>query len=304
MARLKFKWSYIFFLFIGIMGTVMFTATKTDETGSWHIYNRVIKSPDLKSKTFNFAGEKLPMDNEDVRERLDRELIVNTYAHSVTVLNLKRSNKYFPIIDKILLENGLPADFKYLAVAESNLFNATSPAGAKGFWQFMKGTATDYGLEVNNEVDERLDLEKSTIAACRFLKDTYSRFGSWSLVAAAYNMGGGRLTSEMSTQRAANFYELNLNQETSRYFFRLVAIKEIMEKPQDYGFFLENADLYDPIGAMKEIVVDYPVPNWGDFAIANGSNYRELKIYNPWLLESFLTNKDRKQYIIKLPVKN
>jgi hypothetical protein len=261
---------------------------------------QVIRPVDL-DRPFDFAGEPVPMDNFDAKERLDRELTVNTYWHSSTVINLKNTYKYFPLIEKILAENEVPDDFKYLAVAESNLRNATSPAGAKGFWQFMKPTAEYYGLEVNSEVDERYHIEKATIAACEYIKGYKKRFGDWSLSAAAYNMGGTRLAKEMKQQRANNYYDLNLNLETSRYLFRLIAIKEIYSNPQEFGIYVGKEDGYAPLDDYRIVEVNTPIANWGDFAQEQGISYRMLKVYNPWLISSKLSNRARKTYEIKIP---
>lgn len=263
---------------------------------------QMVKSPKLK-EAYDFAGDPLPMDNPDVRERLDRELTVNSYYHSSTTLNLKKANKYFPVIEPILAKNGVPDDMKYLAVAESNLTNATSPAGAKGFWQFMKGTGAEYGLEINNEVDERYHLEKATEAACTYLKKLHKRYGKWSLVAAAYNMGGGRLNKNMKDQRMDNYFDLNLNPETSRYLFRLVAIKEVMKSPENFGFHLEEEDLWQPLGDYYELEEKGAIENLGDYALKYGTTYRMLKVYNPWLKLGKLTNKARKTYVLKVPRK-
>lgn len=261
---------------------------------------QVIKSVNL-DKDFSFAGEAFPMDNFDVKERLDRELSRNTYWHSNTLLNIKKSNKYFPTIEKILAEHGVPDDFKYLAVAESDLSNAVSPAGAKGFWQFLKATGKQYGLESNREVDERYHLEKSTVAFCKYIKRNKKRFGSWLLAAAAYNMGGTRLSKEIKLQHGKSYFDLNLNQETSRYVFRLVAIKEIINNPQDFGFYIEQKDMYQPNDKYYEVEVNTSVANWGAFAKKYNISYRMLKVYNPWLVTTSLTNKARKTYLIKIP---
>ena len=234
---------------------------------------QVVKSVDL-DRPFDFAGEALPMDNFDVRERLDRELLVNTYWHSSTLLNIKNSYKYFPVIERMLAENDIPDDFKYLCVAESNLRNETSPAGAKGFWQFMKPTGQHYGLEINSEVDERFHLEKATEAACKYIKGYKDRFGTWTLAAAAYNMGGTRLASSLKSQRSQSFYDLNLNGETNRYIFRLVAIKEILKAPQDFGFYISKEDSYPPLDNYQIVTVNEPIANLGDFAVEHGTTYR------------------------------
>ncbi|MFK7931957.1 MAG: lytic transglycosylase domain-containing protein [Saprospiraceae bacterium] len=261
---------------------------------------QMVKSPDL-DRAFSFAGEALPMENFDVRERLDRELTSNSYFHSSTLLNLKKAAKYFPVIEPILAEAGIPDDLKYIAVAESGLTNATSPAGAKGFWQFMKGTGAEYGLEINSEVDERYHLAKATRAACKYLQKLKDRHGNWSLAAAAYNMGGGRLNSEMEKQRADNYYDLNLNQETMRYVFRIVAIKTILEDPSKFGFYLEEKDAWKPLPDAYEVEVTGAIENLGDFASKYGTTYRMLKIYNPWLKSSKLVNARRKTYLVKIP---
>jgi membrane-bound lytic murein transglycosylase D len=253
-------------------------------------------------KDYNFCGEPFPMDNWDVRQRLDAELLRNIYFHSQTILAVKRANAIFPLIEPIIKEEGLPSDLKYLAVAESALSNAVSPAGARGLWQFMKDAAAGYGLEVNAEVDERYHLEKATHAACKYMKKEKERLGSWVLAAAAYNGGPGRISEEMAKQRAKSFFELNLAaDETMRYPFRIVAIKEVMEHPADFDYEIEKEHLYPAITEYKTVAVKGAVANWGDFARENGTNYRMLKLYNPWLIDSKLTNKEGKTYQIRLP---
>lgn len=262
-----------------------------------HNLPQVVKPPKLKP-VLTFAGEKIPV-NIDTRERLDREFLVNSYYHSSTVIAMKNAARYFPIIEKILKEEGVPTDFKYLSVAESNLSNVISSAGAKGFWQFMKGASSDYGLEVNGEVDERYHLEKSTRAAAAYLKDLKQQFGSWINAAAAYNMGPGGLRANMKEQGENSFFDLNLNSETSRYVFRLVAIKEIMEAPEAYGFYLDKEDQYDPWSTTL-VEVNSSIPDLGKFARDHGVTYRILKYYNPWLLDSKLTVV-KNTYYIKIP---
>jgi membrane-bound lytic murein transglycosylase D len=253
-------------------------------------------------KDFDFCGEKFPMDNFDVRQRLDAELMRNVYFHSQTLLSIKRAHSLFPVIEPILKAEGMPDDLKYLAVAESNLSNAISPAGAKGVWQFMRGTADIYDLEVNTEVDERYNLEKATRAACKYLRREKEKLGSWVLAAAAYNGGPERIATEMEKQRAANFWELNLAaDETMRYPFRIVAIKEVMQHPEEYEYSIEPAHLYPPLTDFRLVEVKGAVANWGDFARENGTNYRMLKLYNPWLVDSKLTNKAGKTYLVKVP---
>lgn len=259
---------------------------------------QVIRSVDL-SKEYSFAGEMVPS-HFDAMERLDRELSVNSYWHSSTLLNIKQAHRYFPVIEPILEKHGIPNDFKYLAVAESNLRNAVSYAGAKGVWQFLKATGQSYGLEINGEVDERYHLEKATEAACKYLKDYHRQFGSWTLAAAAYNMGGPRVKKLLSEQKATTYYELNVNEETSRYLFRILAFKEILSNPEKYGFYVDDNELYKPL-KYRTVTVNATVDNWGEFAIENGTNYRMLKVYNPWLISGRLTCSGKKDYIIKLP---
>jgi hypothetical protein len=278
----------------------IFTSYKPTTTTAFG--GEFIHIPHIKpSDEFWFAGERIPVENFDVRERLERELIVNSYRHSHTILNLKNSARYFPVMEKILKENGLPDDFKYLAVAESDLRNATSSAGAKGIWQFMEGTAGDYGLEVTKEVDERLHFEKSTRAACQYLKKYKEKFGTWSLVAAAYNMGPAGLRNEMESQKMTSFYDLNLSEETNRYIFRLVAIKHVMEHPELYGFDMKSEQLYLPLDNYALVTVDTSIANLGEFAKQFGTSYRMLKLFNPWLKDNRLTNTKRKVYDIKVP---
>lgn len=303
----------IFTLALVIIGGFLLFSAHTDEpsnTTTTKLLSRnnsnkdqlpqIVKSIPL-NKSFSFAGEAVPTDNFDIKERLDRELLRDAYWHSSTVLSIKRSSRYFPVIEQILAEQGIPEDFKYLAVAESNLTNAVSPAGAKGIWQFMKGTGKEYGLEVNGEVDERYHLEKATYAACKYIKKLKARFGNWTMAAAAYNVGGSKLNKESSTQRSSNYYDLNLNQETARYIFRILAIKEILDRPEDFGFYIDESDKYPALDKFDIIEVKEGISNWGDFAKKYGISYRMLKVYNPWLVSSSLTNKAKKAYQIKLP---
>ena len=261
---------------------------------------QIVKGMDLDQE-FMFCGEQLPMDNFDVRERLDRELTVNTYWHSSTILSIKSTMRFFPVMERILEEEGVPTDLKYIAVAESALRNAVSPAGAKGIWQFMKGTGTEYGLEISSEVDERYHLEKSTRAAAKYLRSLRQRFGSWANAAAAYNMGGGNMNKRLREQQADNYFELNLNEETSRYYFRLVAIKNILENPRAFGFYLDKEDYYQPLDDYTTEEVSEAVESWGAFAKERGISYRILKVYNPWLIDSKLTNRAGKTYEIRIP---
>lgn len=250
----------------------------------------------------SFAGEPVPLDRIDIRERMDRELTSNTYFHSNTLLLIKRANRYFPVLDSILQREGVPNDFKYLALIESSLdVRSLSPMGAAGIWQFLKTTGQEYGLEVNDEVDERFHLEKSTRAACKFLKAAYTKYGSWTLAAASYNIGQKRITDELERQKVTNYYDMYLVSETSRYLFRILAIKEILKHPGDFGFILKHEDLY-PFIETDKILIKGPVLHLGDFANEKGISYGILKELNPWLRNHFLTNKTGKRYIIEIPV--
>lgn len=248
----------------------------------------------------DFAGETVPLDQPDVLERLEREIYVNAYWHSNTVLMMKRAGKFLPVIETILVQNGIPDDFKYVALIESGLMNVVSPAGARGFWQLMTGTAKERGLEINREVDERYHFQKSTQAACDYLKRSYARFGNWTSVAASYNMGVTGLSRRKKQQKANDFYNLLLNEETSRYIFRILAVKEIFEDPKKYGFELQADDLYS-MPLMKELVVTNSIANLADWALEHNSNYKELKIYNPWLRSNKLTISKGNSYKIILP---
>ncbi len=305
---------YLFFSFVGLFlgaGSIFLlsssegpnTGTKVEKEGEKEIVSELpqrITSARLL-RNYSFAGELLPTDDFDVRERLDKELTVNSYYHSSTLMLLKRSKRYFDIIDPILREEGVPADFKYLAVAESALTNATSPAGAKGFWQFMKATGRAYGLEINRDIDERFHLEKSTRAACQLLKDYKERFGTWALAAMAYNGGETRIARSLREQRAEHFYELNLNSETMRYLFRIVALKEILSQPERYGYVIDSEDFYPALPLHKNLTVDTTIANLGAFAEEQGISYRKLKIYNPWLLNGHLPNASGRTYELKIP---
>lgn len=251
---------------------------------------------------YHLAGELLPSDNWDAMERLERELTVNSYWHSSTLIHLKRSRRYFPVIERILAEEGVPNDFKYLAVAESSLENATSPAGAKGIWQIMRPTAKGYGLEVSKTVDERYHLEKSTRAACKLLKDYKKRFGSWTLAAGAYNMGETRMARELKLQKENSYYDLNLGKETSRYVFRILAIKYIFEDPSYFGFFPGDINThYKLLTDYTAITVDTSITSLADFAHKYGTTYRMLKRYNPWLITDRLAVGPGQQYEIRIP---
>ena len=250
----------------------------------------------------NFAGEEVPQADPEIMERVDREFLVNTYWQSNALLLMKRANKYFPIIEPILAKNGIPDDFKYLAVAESGLQNVVSHAGATGFWQIMKGTGKEYGLEINANVDERYHLEKSTEVACNYLNKWKEKYGSWTLTAAAYNAGPGAINKYMGIQQVDNYYDLLLGQETGRYVFRIMAIKEILSNPDKYGFEINNEDMYQAVPTFKVEVAE-PVLSFADFAQQYEINYKILKRHNPWLREPHLNNASKKTYTIEIPNK-
>ena len=251
--------------------------------------------------TVNFSDEPAPLNIIDVKERFDRELLVNANLHSSTLLILKRANRYFPVIEPILKQNNIPDDFKYLCVIESALTNATSSAGAKGFWQFMPETAKEKGMEINESVDERYHLTKATQAACDYLLDAKDKFSNWTLAAASYNGGMNGIAKSLETQKVSNYYDLLLTDETQRYIFRILALKTIMQNPTLYGFNLEQNELYQPI-ATKIIEVDSTISDLAQFSIEQGINYKLLKIYNPWLRDKKLINLANKKYLLEIPI--
>ena len=257
-------------------------------------------SPVGYSLKMDFSGEEVPTFMADVQERLDKEMITNMNYHTNTTLVIKRANKVFPIIEPILAKYGVPDDFKYLAVIESSLVNAVSPAGARGIWQFMPATAKEKGMEVSDEVDERYHLEKSTEAACKYLLGAKEKFGSWTLAAASYNGGMSGISKKMEEQQVDNYYDLLLTEETSRYVFRILALKEIMSKSDKYGFSIPKEALYYTI-PTKKIVVDSSITDLAKFAKIQGVNYKILKIHNPWLRDKKLTNTAGKKYEIEIP---
>lgn len=278
---------------------------KDEEQGQIRLANgnnlpQVVRPVDL-SGPFSFAGEAIPMGDFDVRERLDMELLRNAYFHRNTLLLLKRRARYFPTIERILAEEGVPDDLKYLAVAESGLSNAVSPAGAKGVWQFMATTGKSYGLEINGEVDERYHLEKATRAAAKYLKDYYQEFGDWRWVAAAYNMGGPNVRKWRSRQNADTLFDLDINKETMAYVFRIVALKTIMEDPEAFGYYVTADDMYPRLDNFKTITVSKSVGDLGEFAEANETTYRKLKVYNPWLVAGSLPISAGNSYEIRIP---
>lgn len=251
-----------------------------------------------------FAGKEVSLDNADMAERLDRELSAMCYTHGNTMLTLKRANRYFPVIVPILKKNNIPVDLAYLAAIESSLSpRALSPAKAAGMWQFMPSTAKEYGLEVSADVDERYDVEKSTEAACRYLRNALARYGNWESVAASYNGGMNRISTELGAQKASSAYDLWLAEETMRYPFRLLAMKLIMENPRAYGYELTADNLYQPV-AYRTVIVSGPVADWPQWAIDNGTDYRTLREHNPWIRSKTLPNKTGKSYTVKIPDKD
>ena len=271
------------------------TTTKKKIYNDYRVY--ALPLPEV----MDFAGEPVPLDKPDIRERMDRELLVNAYWQSNGLLIFKRANKFMQVIEPLLKEHNLPDDFKYLAIAESGLLDARSPAGAVGFWQFMPATAKEYGLEVNDFVDERYNLELTTEAAAKYLISAKEHFGNWTLAAAAYNAGRAGVGRQIVRQKTENnYYDLLLNQETSRYMFRILAFKEIMSNPKAYGFHFNESDLYQTI-PVKKVKVTTTIEDLVDFAIDHGINYKILKIHNPWLRDTKLPNNSGKTYYIEIP---
>lgn len=302
--------SIIILLSIIVVAQVFIFATRSDSATAALVQADNIKkqqtlhvySPALPD-SMSFAGEPVPLDIYYVREGLDREMIVNTFGHTNTLLYFKRAHRFFPIIEPILKKNGIPSDFKYLCVIESGLTNATSPAKAQGFWQFIKATGQKYGLEVNDEIDMRNNLEASTEAACKYLKSLHTRFGSWTAAAAAYNCGENGLQKNMERQSINSYYDTRLNNETTRYVYRILAVKQIMQHPQNYGFYLRPCDLYPSLRTKTAKLSGQNVDLY-NFAKENGVTYKVLREFNPWITTDKLTNKANKSYTVKLPVKN
>lgn len=252
--------------------------------------------------SIDFCGENVPLDRWEVREKLDRELLVNTYLHGSQLYILKLAGRYFPIIEERLKANGIPPDLKYVCVAESALQqNAWSSVGAASFWQFMKDTGPRYGLEINDEVDERFNVVKATDAACQYFKEAYSKFGSWTAAAASYNCGMAGFAKQAEFQQSNNYYDLIFPEETNRYVFRIVALKHLLSNAKKYGMMIEEGDEYKPLKA-RTVLVDKSITNLTEFAVANGTTYKMLKIYNPWLRDRKLTVKPGKTYEIQLPM--
>ncbi len=255
--------------------------------------------PDLPS-TITFAGNKINLEDEDIRERLDREVLTNVYLQSATSQIIKKTHRWFPLVEKILKEEKIPEDFKYLAVIESALNEqAISPVGAQGFWQFMPFTAKEYQLEISPEVDERLDVVKSTQAACKYLRKAYVQFNDWCLAAASYNRGVGGILDDLEWQKATNYFDMEQNHETGRYVYRILALKLILENQHAYGFSIPNSQKYNPIKSQK-FLISSTIKNLSEWSLSKGYNFKILKKLNPWILKTKLTIKNKK-YTLLLP---
>lgn len=304
--RMKENWKWLLPILAVIIVVSIFSSNKIGFSGTTDN-----DCPEPKSKDYyaifsieipdslTFAGEDVPLNYFDVSEALDKELLSNTYFHSQTIRLIKMANRYFPEIEPILAELGVPDDFKYLAVAESGLANVVSPAQAVGFWQIRKGTGMDYGMEINNEIDERYHLEKSTRAACKYLKESYEKYANWTMAAASYNVGRRGIDRQIERQNQNDYYDLLLNDETARYVFRILSYKLIMEDPASFGFILSKHDLYQPI-PFEIVEINGPVENFADFAAEHNTNYKLLKYMNPWLRENMLTNSKGKSYEVRV----
>lgn len=289
-------------LVLMVAGIVLIISSAVPENSEIKDFQQVTYGSVYIPETVTFAGEKIPLDRFDVKEALDRELLSNNYFHSQTIRFIKLAPRYFSVIEPILKEKGIPDDFKYLAVAESNMNpRSVSPVGATGFWQFMKGTAQQYGLEISPEIDERYHLEKSTYAACNYLLDAFRKYRNWSLVAASYNAGMGRIDQQQNSQKIESYFDLLLVEETSRYLYRIAALKTIMENPEKYNFRISENEKY-PVIKTRNVEINGAISNLADFAKSNQVSYKWLKDFNPWLRDLKLTNKTGKKYTVKIPV--
>ena len=266
------------------------------DSGSINVQARSLPIPEY----MEFAGEAVPLDQFDVRERFDRELHINTYWHNNTIFLIKRANRWMPEIERILQEEGVPLDFKYIPAIEGQFLNDISPKQAVGFWQIRRNTGLELGLEVSTEVDERYDPIKSTYAACKYFKKAYEKFGNWTLAAATYNRGIAGISRALDHQKVNNYYDLLLNDETSRYIFRILAIKQIISNPELYNFDINQEHLYDPFD-LEYITVDETIPDLVEFAKIRGITYKNLKQYNPWLRRDQLTVRQGTEYKIAIP---
>lgn len=303
----SFKLFSIFFSGITILSIFIFIIRYTTSHPNNQLYtdyfnsNYQVFGPNIP-KNLNFAGEKVPPTDLAIKENLKKEFLNNTYWKLHSLQLFKRANRWFPLIEPILKKNGIPDDFKYIAVIESHLTNAISPQQAHGFWQLISSTAVNYGLEVNEEVDERYDVIKSTEAACKYFNDAYSKFGNWTLAAASYNLGMGGIELQLKKQKTDNYYQLLLNKETGRYIYRLLAIKTVIQNPKLFGFVLRKKDAFRKTPTIT-FKVDSAIHNLNDFAINKGYNFRLLKIFNPWIRKTSLTNPSKKIYIFLFPKK-
>ena len=284
-------------IFSVLHGFNVFSNTpQAEERSDSLFFNKPYRLPD----EVTFAGEKMPLENFDTKESLDREILVSAYRHSSTILIIKRANRYLPVIEKILQKNGIPDDFKYLVAAESEYSNMVSPVGATGFWQIMQATGREYGMEINSVVDERYHIEKSTQFACDYFRKSYEKYGNWTLAAASYNGGRAALDEQIRIQRQNNYYDLLLTEETARYIFRAVAYKLVITDPASYGFEISREELYPGL-KYYEVRVDTAVADFSAFAEKYGTNYKLLKFLNPWLRKPYLTSGPGKEYYIKVP---
>jgi hypothetical protein len=300
---------------IYILGVILLTVSCSDSKSDKHFDNSsknnkqsanieqgIFVVPDVPDSV-TFAGEIIPLADVDLKERFDRELVVNNFWHSNTILFLKRANRWFPMIKEVFHEEGVPQDLIYISVVESGLRQVTSPAGAKGFWQFMKPTAKEYGLKINHEVDERLNVKKSTISACQYLKRAYEELGSWTLAAASYNRGVRGVRNALDHQEVDSYFDLSLNEETSRYVFRILAIKEIMTFPQKYGFKIEAEQLY-PVYAAEVVRIDQAIISLVDWAKKQGTTLKVIRRLNPWILRNKLSVNKQDEFTILIPENN
>jgi membrane-bound lytic murein transglycosylase D len=295
-------------VFIGVLtilliGILFFSFTnEKDSCSESHSSYLLIRTPLIPDK-LSFSGEEVPLKYFDVRESLEKEITINAYWHSQTILYIKRANRFFPIIEKILNANNIPDDFKYIVVAESGFSDVVSPAGAAGLWHFLENTGREYGLEINEEVDERYNIEKSTAAACKYFNESYNIYKNWTLTAASYNGGRNGIDKQISRQGENNYYDLLFAEETQRYVYRILAFKVVMEDPEKYGFFIRPEELYKQL-PCNEIKIDSSILDMSAFAKQYGTNYKLLKFLNPWLRDTKLTNSKKKEYIIKMPLPN
>lgn len=300
-TRINYILTIILAVCIGATLPFLIGSSHVDEQHSAKSEVPYCVTPPTVPERVTFDGETIDLRRYDRHERMDREMMAFTYMHSTTMLLIKRANRYFPIVEPILKANGIPDDFKYLMVIESNLNTiARSPAGAAGLWQFMPATGREFGLEVNENVDERYNIEKATVAACKYFKQAYAKYGDWMAVSAAYNAGQARISSQLEKQLANHAMDLWLVEETSRYMFRLLAVKEVFSNPQRYGFLLKREHLYPPI-PYKEVPVSTPIADLSSFAKQQGITYAQLRDANPWLRETSLKNKTGKNYVLLIP---